>query len=90
MIIGNERMAAGCNDVVDLLQEAHKEIDEAYQNNDNDVGINLTLKYKRDKHGDVEMETNINFVQVRYKNKIKRVVDEGQRPLPGFGEQPEV
>ena len=84
MIIGDQSIAMAIQDLNALIMKHHNKIDEAYQDNDHEVSVALTLKYKRNKHNECEMETAINFVQVRCKDRTVRVVDEQQRPLPGM------
>lgn len=84
MIIGDQSITMGIQELTALVMKHHSKIDEAYQENDNEVNVALNLKYKRNKHGECEAETTINFVQVRCKDKTVCVVDERQRSLPGM------
>lgn len=84
MIIGHQRIKEGINDLVDLVRDAHTEINQAYLDNDDDVPITMKLRYRRNKRGEVEMGTGIDFVQTRYKRNKNRIVEEDQRRLPGM------
>ena len=63
-----------------LLQDYHREIDEAYQHADPALDVKLTVKYAPDKDG-IKLTTGITFVKDKAKNSISVVIDPKQREL---------
>ena len=67
-----------------LIDEAAKEIDEAYIKAEGDLTVDLKLKLAGTKMaGEVETIMTINFVEGRFKRAVKFVVNEKQMNLPG-------
>ena len=68
-----------------LIDEAAKEIDEAYIKAGGDLTVDLKLKLAGTKMaGEVKVVTSINFVESRFKRTIEVVVNEKQMDLPGM------
>ncbi len=66
-----------------MIDEYHKEIDEAYVKADGDLTVALGLKMAGTRvAGDVELTVSINFVESRIKHSVKLVVNEVQMGLP--------
>jgi hypothetical protein len=71
-------------EICNMLDEYHKEIDEAYVKADGDLNIPLGLKMAGTRMaGDVELTVSINFVESRIKHAVKLVVNEKQMSIPG-------
>ena len=67
-----------------LIDEAAKEIDEAYIKAEGDLTVALSLKLAGTRMaGEIETVATINFVEGRFKRAVKFVVNEKQMDLPG-------
>jgi len=65
-----------------LLWDNHKDIEEAYCNEEESISIAITIKYGLPKRGQgIGIETTLNFVKERVKQKSVTVVDDKQVPL---------
>jgi hypothetical protein len=58
------------------------EIDNAYQQQDNELTIALSVKLVPGKKGGTDIDVTMNFVKDRVKVKASDNVDETQQPLP--------
>ena len=68
-----------------LVDEAAKEIDEAYIKADGDLTVDLKLKLAGTKTaGKIKTVVTINFVEGRFKRTARFVVNEKQMGLPGI------
>jgi len=65
-----------------LLWDNHKDIEEAYCNEEDTVTIAISIKYGiAPKGSGIGIETGINFVKERIKQKTSVIVDDKQVPL---------
>ena len=82
--IGWLTMFKAKQEIFNMLDEYHKEIDEAYVKADGELTVALGLKMSGTRlAGDIEITASINFVESRIKHSVKFVVNEKQMQIPG-------
>ena len=83
--IGFLTLTSAKTEICALIDDAAKEIDEAYIKADGDLTVDLKLKLTGTKMaGEIKVVTSINFVESRFKRANEVMVNEKQMDLPGM------
>lgn len=69
-----------------LLKKHAQEIDSAYIKEEGAFTVNLSVKFKPDENGGIDMEVGIAFVKERVKDSVKGHVQENMDNLFMFNE----
>jgi len=82
MHISHQVIEQTINSIQGLLIDNQKDIEEAYCNDENSLSITISVKYDIAKGGQgISVETGINFVKERIKQRTVAVVDDKQQAL---------
>jgi len=82
--IGTLTLQKAKAEICNMIDEYHKEIDEAYVKADGELTVALGLKMAGTRMaGEVELIVSINFVESRIKHAVKILVNEKQIKIPG-------
>ena len=82
MHISPQVVKATFDGISGLLKDNHKEIEEAYCNEEDSLSLSFSVKYSPAKKGNgVSIETSINFIKDRVKQKIQTIVDPNKDSL---------
>ena len=77
--------------ITGLLNDNQDDIEDAYCNEEKSISIAISIKYGIAKGGQgIGIETGINFVKERVKQKTVAIVDDKQKPLFGGVEKVEI
>jgi len=89
MVSIGEKTIGSASRLLDALLKKHaQEIDSAYIKEEGAFTVNMSLKFKPDDDGGIEMDVGIAFVKDRVKESIKGRVQENMEGLFDKKEEP--
>jgi hypothetical protein len=85
MAIGKNTICRAAEMATGHLENYTKDINEAYHECENQLTVNLPVKFSPDPHGrGVKVEVGISFTRSKIKDTDFVVIDENQANLPGI------